>query len=316
MKLALTYALLLLTGCAGTWLTAGPGTAAFNAPRDGTSSKTAWATSTQDLLYVADTRTVTVYSYPQGELQRTLRHFYLATGLCADTKGDVFVVDTGYGKIFEYAHGGTTRIATLGSPSADPVGCAIDRITGNLAVSTQGNDTGAIEIFKGARGKPVIYNDSSFYQFYFCTYDSKGNLFSDGLTGRASGDFGIAELPKGSGNLSNISINQYVSWPGGVAWDGRYLAVGDENNPFIYQVAIKAHAASVVATMHLGSGAHAVKQFWLQGQTLIAPNEYDFKKGLRSDVLFYKYPIGGPALRKITEGVMAAGGAVVSLATK
>jgi hypothetical protein len=46
---------------------------------------------------------VTTYSYPQGKLEGTLRNFYLANGMCVDSKGDVFVVDTGYGKVFEYA---------------------------------------------------------------------------------------------------------------------------------------------------------------------------------------------------------------------
>jgi hypothetical protein len=57
------------------------------------------------------------------------RHFYIATGRCVDKKGDVFVVDSGYRKIFEYAHGGTKRLVTLDSPTKDPVACAIDKAT-------------------------------------------------------------------------------------------------------------------------------------------------------------------------------------------
>src|SRR5580658_8598443 len=94
--------------------------------------------ASQNLLYVSEVRTVAVYSYPQRKREGTLRHFYIATGMCADKKGDVFVVDSGYGKIFEYAHGGTKRLVTLDSPTKGPVGCAIDPTTGDLAVGSQG----------------------------------------------------------------------------------------------------------------------------------------------------------------------------------
>jgi hypothetical protein len=56
--------------------------------------------ASQDLLYVSDIRTVTVYSYPAGKLEGILKHFYIATGMCVDRKGDVFVADTGLQKKF------------------------------------------------------------------------------------------------------------------------------------------------------------------------------------------------------------------------
>jgi hypothetical protein len=58
--------------------------------------------------------------------------------MCPDERGYVFVVDTGYQKLFEYAHGGMKRLATLESPTKDPVGCAIDPGTGNLALGSEG----------------------------------------------------------------------------------------------------------------------------------------------------------------------------------
>ena len=94
--------------------------------------ESSWMSShaaSQNLLYVSEVRTVAVYSYPQLKLEGTLRHFYIASGMCVDKGGDVFVVDGGYGKIFEYAHGGTKRLVTLDSPTKGPVGCSIDPTT-------------------------------------------------------------------------------------------------------------------------------------------------------------------------------------------
>jgi hypothetical protein len=266
----------------------------------------------QDLLYVSDVRTVTVYSYPQGKLQGTLRHFYIATGMCVDKNDNVFIVDDGYYKIFEYAHGGTKRLATLQSPTKDPVGCSIDPTTGNLAVASLGFGSAAtIAIYKNARGKPTTYQDSAIYQMYFCGYDDKGNLFVDGISAPGSGNFALAELPKGTSTFTNIAVSQYIAYPGGVQWDGKHVAVGDQNTPVIYQFAISGSNGTKVGTTPLGSGAQYVKQFWIQSQTVVAPN---VTSGSASNVLLFKYPAGGSATKRITKGVIAPQGTVVSLA--
>ena len=256
-------------------------------------------------------------SYPQHKREGILRHFYIATGMCVDKKGDVFVVDSGYGKIFEYSHGGTKRLATLDSPTKDPVGCSIDPTTGDLAVGSLGFGSEAtIAIYKNARGKPVTYADSAFDEFFFCGYDNNGNLFADGITAPGSGNFALAELPQGKTALTTITVDQYIVFPGGVQWDGKHLAIGNQKTE-IYEFAVSGSKATNVGTTELGSGAMYVKQFWIQGQTVIAPNVY-IPKGhsARSNVLFYAYPAGGKATQKITGGVKGAQGAVVSLAAK
>ena len=73
------------------------------------------------LLYVSDigAEDVDVFSYPGGKQVGKLTGFSEPAGLCTDRKGDVFVVDSGSDRILEYAHGGTSPIATLraGRPS-------------------------------------------------------------------------------------------------------------------------------------------------------------------------------------------------------
>jgi|SRR5580700_574649 hypothetical protein len=269
--------------------------------------------TSQDLLYISDAKTVSIYGYPQGNLVGILKRFYLPAGMCVDKSGDVFIVDTGYAKIFEYAHGGKKRLSTLASPTRDPVGCAVDPVTGNLAVGSEGfGSSPTVAVFKSARGKPTTYEDSAFYQFYFCGYDD-GDLFIDGITAPGSGHFGVAELGKGRSSLHNVTVDEYVTFPGGVQWDGKYLAIGDQLNN-VYEFAISGYQGKAVGTTRFESGARYVKQFWIQNDVIIAPNVY--KKHARSNVLLFDYPTGGKAFMKITDGVSDAQGAVVSLAPK
>ncbi len=288
-------------------------TAAITAQADRPSSMAPDAQA-QDLLYVSDVRTVTVYSYPRGKFEGTLRHFYIATGMCVDKKGDVFIVDGGYSKVFEYAHGGTKRTATLDSPTKDPVGCSIDPTTGNLAVASLGFGSAAtVAIYKNARGKATTYQDSAFQQMYFCGYDDKGNLFVDGVRAPGgTGDFVFAMLPKGNTTFTEIALNQYIGFPGGVQWDGKHVAIGDQTTN-IYEFAINGSTGTIVGTTHMDSGAQYVKQFWIENHAVIAPNVY-FGNRLRSDALLFNYPAGGRATKAIVKGVKDAQGAVVSKA--
>jgi hypothetical protein len=243
---------------------------------------------------------------------------YLATGVCVDKKGDVFIVNVGTGQIFEYAHGGTKRLETLDSPTRDPVGCAVDPTTGDLAVGSEGfGSVATVAVFKRARGKPTTYQDSAFDQFYFCGYDDRGNLFVDGLTPpRGSGNFGLVELAKGQSVLKNITVDQYIRWPGGVQWDGQHVVIGDQFT-HLYEIVIHRNKGTIVGSTKLGTGAQYVKQSWIQNGIVVAPNVYIPRHSTKqSDVLFYDYPVGGKAILKITKGVKDAQGAVVSLAPK
>ncbi|MGA9944115.1 MAG: hypothetical protein WBE79_14460 [Candidatus Cybelea sp.] len=94
------------------------------------------------------------------------------------------------------------------------------------------------------------------------------------------------------------------------------MAVGDQFT-HIYEFAISGTRGTSVWATNLGSGAMYVKQTWIQGPTLIAPNVYIKKHQPKSsNVLFYAYPTGGKATKTVTKGIEDAQAAVVSLAAK
>ena len=130
------------------------------------------------------------------------------------------------------------------------------------------NGDGNVAIFKNAGGNPTYYKLSRFAEYFFCGYDNEGNLFVDGLS-RGAGDFVLAELPKSGDTLTKVDLNQYIGFPGGVQWDGKHLAVGDQTTN-VYQFSIAGSQATLVGKTRL-AGATYVKQFWIQNQTLIAP---------------------------------------------
>jgi hypothetical protein len=258
--------------------------------------------ATQDLLYVSSYSWVSVYTYPQGNLVGKLRGFYLASGQCVDSKSNIYITDYATSRVYEYAHGSRTRMRTIYVPGAHD--CSIDPTTGELAVISSG-----VWIYNFAKRQVRKYKDSHFYEYWYCGYDPKGNLFIDGLSRPGTGNFVFAELPKGGSQLQIVTLNQYIGWPGPIKWHYQYLAVGDLSTPVIYQFVIKGRNGTRVGTTHLGSNAFSVKQFWIQGQTVVTSTDCDencSKKGRGSEVMLFKYPAGGNATKTITAGLKGA----------
>ncbi|HXO17423.1 MAG TPA: hypothetical protein VN909_04575, partial [Candidatus Dormibacteraeota bacterium] len=179
----------------------------------------------ESLVYVSDTwdiGLVYVFSYPGGKHVGTLTGFYNPTGECVDKHGDVWVLNMSPEVIVEYAHGGTSPIATLD----DPVGgfsCSIDATTGNLAIDSV--DPAKVAVYANAAGTPTVYTYSGAASLASCAYDGSGNLFID--SSNASRPF--AELPKGGNSFVEIKYPNDAPL-GNMQWDGRYLAVQERTH--------------------------------------------------------------------------------------
>ena len=283
----------------------------------------------QDLLYVSDleAQEVFIYAYRSKKLVGTLTGFFNPEGLCVNRKGDVWVTNdssVGDHQVIEYAHGATTPLQTLDDPDGRVNGCAVNPVSGDLAVTNFWGPTersGGVSIYPHGNGSPASYMDPNIYYYYYCGYDDKGDLFVDGLS--YGSETGFAELPAGGNAFIDIALPETIYLPGGVQWDGQYVAVGDQVavkhnfESVIYQFAISGSSGTEAGTTIL-NGANEVAQFWLprvgkgkkrQATRVIGPN------GDGMNTLIWSYPIAGNPV-KTYSGEQDPTGATLSMAKR
>jgi hypothetical protein len=287
-----------LTSCAAAALLAGCG-GSSSPPAVATLGAQArsWmkpGTSSGDLIYaLGGCGGTCVLSYPARKLVGTLDvPASSITGDCSDSSGDVFISNGT--SIVEYAHGGTTPIATLSLPGDEAIGCSVDPTTGNLAVVFRGSGAN-IAVFPGARGTPTVYY-SKITSFY-CGYDNAGDLFVNGYSGEY---FGFAELAKGSTGFLQLSISQSVGNPGQVQWDGKYITweTAFESRTTVSRLAISGSSATIVGTSHFDVLKNAT-QSWIDGKHIFIPYVNHGHVLYPDRIGVWKYPLGGKPAKNI-----------------
>jgi hypothetical protein len=281
-----------------------------------------------DLLYVSSAHGVYVFSYPQGKSVGSLSGFGYPFGLCSDKKGDVFIVDEQAQDIVVYAHAGKSPIRTLSDAGNYPNGCAVDPTSGKLAVAGGiAQREGTIAIYAAGTGLPTVYQSPYYSIFWYCTYDSHGNLFTTAEAGPNAG--ALVELPKGSNTVSDIFVNEAFGDGGAVQWDGKYLALADpcgtacrqEGPATIYQVQVSGSSATVVNTINLrvGTGKKNLNadglEFWIQGHSIVYEEAIHTEHHIEDEnVGLWQYPAGGMVTKTIA--VLSPFGVTVSKASK
>ncbi|MGA8575525.1 MAG: hypothetical protein WB609_07555 [Candidatus Cybelea sp.] len=299
----ISIAAAILAGCGGSPNPAGiPGTAAQTSAsvaqeRHGGSWMLRRARS-QKILYVSYFygNDVLAYSFPGGQPVGMVTGIPEAQGECTSSAsgGNWWVVATGANEVLEYAHAGTSAIATLNISGGTPAACAVDPTTGNLAVTII--TTNQVVVFKNGAGPGTTYTTP--FQPFFCGYDNRGNLYVDG-----SGVTPLARLRKGRSTFEPITVDQTIEFAGNVQWHGGYLAVGDQETSNIYQFAINGTAATKAGTTTLDGGDAA--GFWIQNHDVIALQG--------GNVGIWSYPAGGPPVDTIAAGFYGSIDATVSL---
>jgi hypothetical protein len=244
-----------LPGCGGGALPAALGNAS------GGAGAAAPLTSSADLLYVLHDvgqgshrhGVVTAVQLPRGQRVARLQGLNAPNGLCADTSGNVWVVDRESGRwyAFEFAHGGVKAIAHVMLPKKAFGGtCAVDATTGNLAVANDDSAVrGSFYVFPGAKsGTPLVYRVP--FEPLYASYDGSGDLFADGIVG-STAFFVFAELPGGGKRFKRIDLHEPTGFPGGLQWDGQYLALQtSRKHAVIYRLQVTDSGVRVDQTVH------------------------------------------------------------------
>jgi hypothetical protein len=257
------------------------------------------------LLYVSSDSAgqVYVFSYPRLRLVGTVSGFISPEGLCSDAVGHVFVTDAIAQQVVEFSHGGTAPIATLSDAGYNPFDCSIDPVSGNLAVTNQrpagSSGPGNIAVYSGAQGEPTYFGDPMIYRCWACGYDDDGDLFVDGI----SGDSNFAELPKGSSTFTNLSLS--FETPGGIKWDGKYLAVGsihgESHGSVIYRLSISGSTVKTIDSVPIDRGKHKVmlRFFDVYNSNVNAT--------FNNHIGTWKYPVGGSPTKSVRNYIGASG---------
>ena len=251
----------------------------------------------RDLVYVSAGSEVDVYTYPGGKRVGTLtRGFNDATGLCSDAVGHVWIVNPNYfgaSTLVEYARGGSAPIATLQDGENIPQACAVDSVTGNLAVA---NANANVAVYANARGSPIYYSTSGFAQdVRTIAYDGSGNLYMRSFSNRNA----AAWLPAGSSNVARFLVKRR----GYYAWDGKDLAIdaGGVGKTTLARYKLNAASGTKIGTVRLKTcqkgGVIAI-----QGNALVVI--------CGAGITYYDYPKAGEPLK--TLAVDSAGGVTIS----
>jgi hypothetical protein len=189
--------------------------------------------------------------------------------LCSDAHGDVFIANMGAGTVEEFAHGGTNPINTY-SPGGAPIGCAVNPVNGDLAVSNF--SAVSVSIYApGHPNNPTVYAaPTGFTAMYYLGYDNAGNLYMDGV---ASAAFAWAELPLGSASISALLYSgPPIATPGGVQWKNAPVRVliGDQTTNKIYKIKLN---GTLGGTLILGScPGSTIVQFVKRGPQIVGPD--------------------------------------------
>jgi hypothetical protein len=242
-----------------------------------------------DLLYVsAFNGPLYAFTYPQGKLVGQVTTSFGGAGICSDKQGNVYVDTPAAYTVYVFAHAGLIPVYELdeASEGANPYGCAVNRRTGDLAVT---NLEGFVSVYKGARGTPQAYSLPGLYEAFFCAYDDKGNLFATGDD--AGGRFALAELPAGSGTAKAVAVDASIAAGYGIAWNEKDLVLQStavSGSATLLRIKVKGSRGTVVGTTTLAAPVNAYPaQFVLDGHTVVQPDSSNTGVG------FWAYPAAG-----------------------
>lgn len=257
---------------------------------------------------------VDVYAIPAWSPVGVLLGFVQPETMCVDAAQDVYVTDIAASVVFEYAHGAVNAKRQLKDRQGSPMACAVDPGTGDLAVSNEDGSgsatTGNVIVFAKAAGTPKKYAVPGIKYEFFVAYDAKGDLFVDGEG--PSEQSVLAELQTGKTAFKTVTLNQSLSMEG-LAWDGKYLAIDDENTNVIHQFKVSGSIGVEQSTTTLENVGLLFQFMPLGGSTKHPQATSIVGADVDGGVDEWVYPAGGTPIKTVTSGLTNPIGAVVSL---
>ncbi|HLY01426.1 MAG TPA: SMP-30/gluconolactonase/LRE family protein [Candidatus Cybelea sp.] len=280
------------------------------------------------LLYVGDwsTNDVYLYDYKSGAPVGTLTGNDEPYGMCVDAKGDMYVANFGSGTVNEYAHGGT--LIQSYSTAGELIGCAVDA-KGDVAATSF--DPGDVTVF--AKGNPeagTTYSDSACEYMWTMGYDDNGNLVGIG----EYSSIAVCALLAGSKTMTTLQTIGFTVWfAGGTTWDGKYLALGDQEVGGKYEsgvarATLKGNTLTFVSSTTFSDNCDSdytddVNPFIVgkkntpanrkQGNAMVGPNLWCIDAGAPK-VDYWHYPAGGLPYNDLSSPPDEPYGAGVSIA--
>ncbi len=234
------------------------------------------------------------FSYPKHDSSiGSISGVTNAQGECTNVlygigKKTFWVTASGSDAIDEFNVGGTSPIKTLTTSTGEPVGCAINPATGDLAATII--STGQVVIYTKASGSGTV-SQSPLIEAFFDGYDKSGNLYVDGFNN--AGGVGFVELPKGTNTWETLSTSNSIEFPGQVQYDGKYITVNDQEAHAIFGYTCSGTSCTLGQTTAL-NGSSDCDQTWIAKGYVICPDAGNV------DGEIYKYPAGGSAVATLT----------------
>jgi hypothetical protein len=213
-------------------------------------------------------------------------------GECVDKEGAVWITDTSSSRLVKYAHGATEPTATLQDPGEQPVGCAVNPASGDLAVANICTSpqcaNGDIVIYKHAKGKPNSYTGPTIDNYYECAFGSNGSLLVDGKNDGdkpSKHEVRFEELLPQSHTLKSLKVDQSLKADQNIQWtDGNYAVEGfPRHQSVIYQGQIVGREIKMKGVTNLQGGSPI--DFFVNGGQIVTLS-------VASILSFSTYPSG------------------------
>ncbi len=231
-------------------------------------------------------------------------------GACTDKSGNFYFANTAVsGTVDKYSHSGT-YIATIADPGQFPVACAVDRSTGNLAVSniidTSGGP-GSISIYNGGVRQNTYY-PSNMSRVYFIGYEAgTGTLWLSG----SNSTVGFQADTFSNGKFHIVPVSG-ILFPGTTQWSAKTktMVLGDQDTfsaPTFYQVDDSGNiVGSTVTQCESPSNFCDIIQAVIKGPSIVGPD------AVLIQVNRFAFPAGGSPILQYSAPYVSPGGGAVS----